>query len=297
MKNTLTRREMMWSSAGAIAGLTLAGKSAFAEPNSPSESVGKGFKIGACDWTLGKQANPAAFEIAKRVGIDGVQISFNSSKREMHLQKPEIQKIFLKAAEKSDMQIPSIAIGELNNVPLKGDDPRAEQWVSESIDVCQAMGAKVVLVPFFGKGELVEDEKGTAVVVEKLKKIAPKAEKAGVALAIESMLSAEQHLDIIKQIGSPAIKVYYDVANSQAKGYDISREIRLLGSHIAEFHAKDNDDLFGRGSINFENVRKAIDDIGYRGWVVMEGTKMTLGVEESNRYDAEYLRKIFPPKV
>jgi hypothetical protein len=29
----------------------------------------------------------------------------------------------------------------------------------------------------------------------------------------------------------------------------------------------------------------------------MEGTKMPLGVEESCRYDAEYLRNIFPKKV
>jgi len=297
MKKILTRREMMWRSAGAIAGLTLAGKLAFAEPNSPPELVGRGFKIGACDWTLGRQADPAVFEIAKKVGIDGVQISFNTAKREVHLQKPEIQKIYLESAKKNGMQISSMAIGELNNIPLKGDDPRAEQWVSESVDACQAMGIKAVLIAFFGRGDLVGDEKGTAVIVEKLKKIAPKAEKAGVYLAVESMLSAEQHLDIIKRVGSPAIKVYYDVANSQSKGYDICKEIRLLGGQIAEFHAKDNDDLYGKGTINFENVRKAMDDIGYRGWIVMEGSKMPLGLEESNRYDAEYLRKIFPPKV
>jgi sugar phosphate isomerase/epimerase len=297
MKNMFTRREMMRRSAGAIAGLVLARRIAYGEPNTPPAPAGSGFKIGACDWTLGRQADPAVFEIAKKVGIDGVQISFNTAKREMHLQKPEIQKIYLKSAEKNGMQISSMAIGELNNIPLKGDDPRAEQWVSESIDACQAMGIKAILVPFFGRGDLVGDEKGTAVIVEKLKKIAPKAEKAGVALAVESYLSAEQNLDIIKKVGSPAIKVYYDVANSQSKGYDICKEIRLLGSHIAEFHAKDSDDLYGKGSINFENVRKAMDDIGYRGWIVMEGSKMPLGLEESNRYDAEYLRKIFPPKV
>jgi L-ribulose-5-phosphate 3-epimerase len=136
-----------------------------------------------------------------------------------------------------------------------------------------------------------------AVVVEKLKKIAPKAEKAGVSLAVESYLTAEQHLDIINRVGSGAISVYYDVANSQSKGYDICREIRLLGKHIAEFHAKDNDGLYGKGSIDFKAVRKTIDDIGYRGWIVMEGTKMPLGVEKSCQYDAEYLRSIFPSKV
>jgi len=91
--------------------------------------------------------------------------------------------------------------------------------------------------------------------------------------------------------------VYYDVANSHKAGYDIYKEIRQLGQNICEFHAKDYDDLYGKGSIDFEEVRRAMDDIGYRGWLVMEGTKMPLGVEESCRYDAEYLRSIFPKKV
>jgi sugar phosphate isomerase/epimerase len=87
------------------------------------------------------------------------------------------------------------------------------------------------------------------------------------------------------------------VANSQSKGYDICREIRFLGKHIAEFHAKDNDGLYGKGSIDFKAVRSAIDDISYRGWLQIEGTKTPLGIEESYRYDLQYLRKIFPPSA
>ena len=111
------------------------------------------------------------------------------------------------------------------------------------------------------------------------------------------MLSAEEHLAIIERVGSLAIKVYYDVGNSDKAGYDIYQEIRQLGGHICQFHAKDFDNLYGKGTIAFEEVRKAMDDIGYRGWLVMEGKQMPLGVEESCRYDCEYLRKVFPPKV
>ena len=70
-----------------------------------------------------------------------------------------------------------------------------------------------------------------------------------------------------------------------------------LGKLICEFHAKDYDGLFGKGSIDFKKVRAAMDDIDYRGWIVMEGTKMPLGVEESCRYDARYLRGIFPRRA
>jgi sugar phosphate isomerase/epimerase len=40
-----------------------------------------------------------------------------------------------------------------------------------------------------------------------------------------------------------------------------------------------------------------MDDIGYRGWIVMEGTKMPLGLEDSLRYDVEYLKSVFPPRL
>jgi sugar phosphate isomerase/epimerase len=286
---------MIADSARVFAGLILAGGCESAESIS-NRSSDRGFKIGICDWILGKEG-PEAIEIAKRVGVDGIQLNFNSSKNPIHLQNPEVLDKYLKAARKNNLQIPSIAIVELNNVPLKGNNPLAEQWLSESIDICRAAGSKAVLLPFFGKGDLTGDEKGKDIVVEKLKKIAPKAEKAGVSLAVESYLTAEQHLDIINRVGSKAISVYYDVANSQSKGHDICAEIRLLGRHIAEFHAKDNDGLYGKGSIDFKAVRKAIDDIGYRGWLVMEGAKMPLGIEESCRYDLQYLRQIFPPSA
>jgi len=294
--SAISRREMIKQSAGIVAGIVLAGGCTSSETK-PSRSSQKGFKIGICDWILAKDTGPRTVEIAKQIGVDGIQLNFNTAGRPIHLQRPEIRDEYIKAARKCGLQIPSIAIVELNNVPLKGSDPHAEQWLSESIDVCQATGSKTVLVPFFGKGDLLGDEKGIDVVVEKLKKLSPKAEKAGVILGIESYLTAEQQLDIVNKVSSPAVGVYYDVANSQSKGYDICREIRLLGKHIAEFHAKDYDGLYGKGSIDFKAVRSAIDDIGYRGWLVMEGVKMPLGVEESCKYDAEFLRKIFPPSV
>lgn len=191
--------------------------------------------------------------------------------------------------------IAAFAIGDLNNLPFKSD-LRAEQWLEQSIDICRAMDVKVVLVPFFGKGDLRNDPKGMAAVIERLKRIAPKAEKAGVILALESWLSADDHLKIIKAVGSPAVQVYYDVGNSQEAGYDIFKEIRLLGNRICQFHAKDTKTLYGQGSMDFKAVRKAMEDIGYRGWFVLEGTELPLGIEKSVRYDLDYLRTIFPAR-
>ena len=45
--------------------------------------------------------------------------------------------------------------------------------------------------------------------------------------------------------------------------------------------------------MDFRAVCRALKDIEYKGWVVIEGTKMPLGIEESIRYDADHLRLIF----
>jgi sugar phosphate isomerase/epimerase len=128
------------------------------------------------------------------------------------------------------------------------------------------------LLAFFGKNDLKNDPKGTQAVIDRLKAVAPKAEKAGVVLGIESWLSAPEHLAIIEAVGSPAVKVYYDVCNSTVMGYDIFREMRDLGTqYICEVHIKENDYLIGQGVIDMKRVRATLDAIGYRGWLQLEG--------------------------
>src|SRR5437879_4986696 len=136
-------------------------------------------RIGACDWSLGKKATPACFEFAKAIGLDGVQVSMGSASDDMKLRRPEVQQQFKEAARASGVEIASLAIGEMNNTPYKSD-PRTEAWVSDCVEVMQALGVKVVLLAFFGKGDLVGDKEGTDEVVRRLKKVAPRAEKAGV---------------------------------------------------------------------------------------------------------------------
>ncbi len=252
----------------------------------------KGFKIGACDWVLGKTSNPGVFAVAKQLGLDGVQVSLGSAGNNMHLRNPEMQKIFLAESEKHGVQIASLAI-DLNYIPYKSD-PRTEKWVADSIDVCKALGTKVVLLAFFIIGDLRGDHKGIDEVVRRLKKVAPKAEDAGVILGIESYLSAWETKDIIDRVDSPSVQMYYDVGNSHTQGYDIYEEIRWMGNkNICEFHAKDYKFLFGKGKVNFSAVRLAMDDIGYRGWIHIEGAK-PLGFMESYKQNVKYLRSIFP---
>jgi sugar phosphate isomerase/epimerase len=199
-----------------------------------------------------------------------VQVSLGTAADDMRLRNLEVQQQFKEAARKSGLEVASLAIGELNNIPYKSD-PRTVQWVSDSIDVCKTFGVRVVLLAFFGNDDLRDDRAGVDEVVRRLKALAPKAERAGVILGIESWLSADQHLEILERVGSKAVQVYYDVCNSNDRGYDIYAEICKLGKRICEFHAKENGSLLGQGKVDFHKVRAALDDIGYRGWVQIEG--------------------------
>jgi L-ribulose-5-phosphate 3-epimerase len=262
----LSRREMIARSARAAAWLALAADCAplFAAPGK------RRFRLGACDWSIGKMGDPRAFDVAKEIGLDGVQVSLGTDANNMRLRQAEVQQEYKDAARKNGLQVASLAIAELNRIPYKSD-PRTIPWVSDSVDVCKALGVRVVLLAFFSNDDLRDDAAGVDEVVRRLKAVAPKAEKAGVVLGIESWLNAQQHIEILDRVGSPAVQVYYDVCNSNDRGYDIYKEIRQLGKRICEFHAKENGSLLGQGKVDFHKVRAAMDDIDYRGWVQIEG--------------------------
>jgi sugar phosphate isomerase/epimerase len=286
----ISRRELLRRSLTAVPGLALFSTTAplFAEAGR------RRIKLGACDWSLGKMDDPAAFELARQIGLDGVQVSLGTEANDMHLRRPEVQVKCKQAAAAAGLEVASVAIGELNNIPYKRD-PRTVAWVEDCLDVCQALGVRVVLLAFFANDDLRDDPQGIAEVVRRLKAIAPKAERAGVALGIESWLNAEQHLEIIDRVGSKAVRVYYDVCNSNDRGYDIYKEIRRLGKLICEFHAKENGSLLGQGKVDFRKVRDAIEDIGYTGWVQIEGAVPPgQGILESYRANCKFLRGLFP---
>lgn len=290
---TLSRRTFLQSSL-ALAGAAAALRAARAA------SVTQGFRLFACDWTLQKTCSPDAFPLAARIGLDGVQVDFGRLKEgvtTLPLFDEAHQDKILAAAAEHHVAIASLAMGVLNSVPYKSD-AATEQWVLDSIRVMQRMKTRVALLAFFSKGDLVDDPAGVTEVIRRLKKFAPRAEAAGLVYGIESWLKAQELERILDAVNSPAIRIYYDVGNMQKVGEDVGAAIRRLGrERICEVHLKDYDDLYGKGSMNFPNVRTALDAIGYRGWLGIEGIKTPLGVEPSIRYDVDYLRPIFPKEI
>ena len=93
---------------------------------------GKKIRIGACDWSLGKNSDPGSFDVAKQIGLAGVQLNLGSEKNNMHLRDADIQKVFIDESKRTGIKIASLAIGELNNIPYKSKDI--------STEICNAFG-------------------------------------------------------------------------------------------------------------------------------------------------------------
>lgn len=283
---TLSRRE--WFERAGISAAALAFSKAIS-PLFAAESSRR-FKIGACEWSL-RKSDPTCFDVAKEIGLDGVQVDLGHTGDGLHLRKPEIQKAYIETSKKTGVEIASLAMAVLNNIPLKSE-PCAALWVLDAIDVAKALNVKVILIAQFGNGDLKDDKKGIERTVAVLKELAPRAEKAGVILGIENYLSAEENLDIIQRVGSKAVQVYYDVGNSTDKGYDIYKEIRMLKGQICEIHFKDGGFMLGKGRIDFKKVREALDEIEYSGWAQLECAAPKSLVQDY-REQLAFVRSIF----
>ena len=258
---------------------------------------GMNVKIGACDWTLKQATQPVALDLAKRIGLDGVQVDFGRTRDAsglLPLFDEALQDTYLAKSAELGVAIPSLAMGVLNEVPLK-IEADAAKWVLASAEVARRMKTRCVLLAFFGKGNLAGDEAGIAKVTDFLKTLAPVAEEAGVIYGIESTLKVPVLERMLDAIRSPRIQVWYDVANMDKEGEDYGEAIRRLGKErICEFHAKDFEGLYGQGNIDFAKMRDAMRDIGWHdAWVHIEGTQIPNGVEQDIRYDAEFLRETF----
>ncbi len=246
-------------------------------------------KIGVTDWNLKQECKLEAVALAKRVGFDGVEVSIGVGTEKLPLSDKALQQQYVEESVKHQLPIASTCLNILHKNILKSD-PLAQRWVADSIPITRKVGAKVILLPFFGKGSL-KTRQEMDYVADYLKEIAPEAEKAQVILGLENTISAEDNARILDRVKSGAVLVYYDIGNSTNGGFDILKEIRWLGkTRICQFHLKDNPYLLGKGRINIPAVVDAIVEIGYSGWVHLETDCPTGSVEKDMSTNLRYVR-------
>lgn len=257
---------------------------------------GHSFKIGACDWSIGQNSNIRAFDVAKQIGVDGIMVDIGSPSNNVHLRQKEVQQQYLKKSAETGIAISSIAIGALNNYPYKSD-PQTDEWVSDSIDVAANLKVPVILLAFFHKNDLRNDEKGIVETIRKLKQVAPKAEKANVILGVESYLNGTDHLRILDAVGSSHVKVYMDFRNTLDAGWNVMDELKIIGTqNICELHMKENGKLLGNGDVPWKEICEYLKKQNYRGdgWMQIESSNPNnADVVASYKHNLKFLQDLF----
>ena len=66
---------------------------------SQTNITGKRFSIGACDWSISNTSNLGAMEMAKEIGLDGVQLSLGLKANNMHLRRKDVQEAYKSLAK------------------------------------------------------------------------------------------------------------------------------------------------------------------------------------------------------
>jgi hydroxypyruvate isomerase len=158
----------------------------------------------------------------------------------------------------------------------------------KSIDECAAAGFPNVIT-FTGSAGPISPEDGIKNCVTGYKKIIGYAEKKKVNLCLEILNSrvavemkghpgyqgdhTEYCMEIIKQVGSPRMKLLFDIYHVQVMDGDIISRIRQYKDYIGHYHTAGNpgrNEIDDTQEINYRAVMKAIVETGYTGYVGQE---------------------------
>ena len=140
------------------------------------------------------------------------------------------------------------------------------------------------LIAMFGNRQGRSDAQATEACVAGLRRIAPLAERHGVTICVELLNSKVDHPDyhgdhtafgaaIIEKVGSPRVKLLYDIYHMQIMEGDVIRTIREHASHIGHFHTggvPGRHEIDESQELNYRAVARAIADTGFTGFVAHE---------------------------
>ncbi len=137
------------------------------------------------------------------------------------------------------------------------------------------------LICFSGNRKGQNDDEGAEITAECLRRVAPLAEQKKVTLVIELLNSKVDHPDyqgdhtswgalVCQKVGSPAVKLLYDVYHMQIMEGDVIRTIQQNIQYFGHFHIAGNP---GRSNIddtqelNYRGIAQAIAATNYDGFV------------------------------
>jgi sugar phosphate isomerase/epimerase len=212
------------------------------------------------------------FRKAKQLGFRGVEVVLSQ-------QRLDRLEPLLRAQRAHGLAVPSLVLGEHSDLGGIADrDPavatKARRDLERAIDWAAQLGAEAILVPFFGRAEL-RDNADVERAAGAFRPMCEVAAERGVTLCYEGTLPADRINALAEDVGSDAFGCYFDLANVVVRGMDSATELRALGGLVRRIHFKDariatGDCPPGLGRVDFAECARALDQIGYDGWLVLE---------------------------
>jgi hexulose-6-phosphate isomerase len=221
------------------------------------------------------------FALARTAGFEAIEMQT--------IARPEEAAEIREAAKKTGLRVHSVMNMDHWRLPLSSTDPdvvnRSVQGMETSLRNAALWGADtVLLVPAVVDATTPYRqayERSQRVIRERL---LPVARDLKVIIAVEEvwnkfLLSPLEFARYIDELDSPWLKAYFDVGNVVIYAFP-QDWIRTLGSRIVKIHLKDfNFDRpngrftwkpIGEGDIDWPEVRRALHEIGYGGYVTTE---------------------------
>ena len=251
-------------------------------------------KKGISIWSFPNQPLKDSFKLAKDAGFDGVEVALDEV-GEIALDTSDEALLEIKRqAHEAGIELYSVASGLYWSYWLNSDceaeREKAKSIVRRQLEVAKILGCDTILVipgtvnaEFAAPGRVIDYKTTYERSLAAIKELAPYAEKLGVSIGLENVWnkflnSPMEMSDFIDKVGSPFVGSYFDVGNVVFNGFP-EHWIRALGNKIKKIHFKDYRVAAGglhgfvdllAGDVNYPEVMKALDEIGYDGWVSAE---------------------------
>ena len=296
-QRAMNRRQFL-----AAAGATLAGGLLLPAFLTQAAPAAPRYKIAVVDLMILKRQKLGAFQLTKDIGADGLEVDMgglgNRETFESQLADPKIRQQFLDKAKELNLEICSLAMSGFYAQSF-AERPTYQRMVQDCITTMQQMQVKVGFLPLGVKGDLVQHPELRPAIVERLKVVGKMAKKAGVVIGIETALSATEEVKLLRDIGSPAIQIYFNFSNPLKEGRDLYRELQILGrKRICQIHCTDEDGVWLQHNtrLDMKKVKQTLDQMKWRGWLVIERSrdaKQPRNVKANFGANTAYLKSIF----
>lgn len=261
------------------------------------------YRVAACDWMMLKRQKLGEFQLAKDIGADGVEVDmgplgqrvlFDNKLRETHFQQ-----LFRRTADSLGIAVPSMAMsGFFAQSFLKRENYR--DLIVDCMNAMDVMGAQVAFLPLGGSGdEWQEAGEARQEMVRRLHEVGEMALSRGKTIAIRTQQDARADLSLLKEVNSEGIKIYYNLQDAVDQGRCVTKELKRLGrKNIVQIHASltDSVTLDKDPRIDLRKVKRTLDKMKWRGWLVVERSRNAQNVRNVKGNfgtNVAYLKEIF----